>query len=65
MPDWLTEKQAQAYLGVSRATLYRWQRAGRLTVYKLGRQRRYKREDLDRLFAAAPPKGEGEEDLLG
>jgi len=49
MPDWLTEKQAQAYLGVSRATLYRWQRAGRLTVYKVGRQRRYKRADLDGL----------------
>lgn len=56
--EWLTEAQAQEYLQVSRATLYRWQCDGRLPVYKLGRLRRYKREDLDALVEiAAPPAG--------
>lgn len=49
-PEWLTQEEAEAYLGVSRTTLWRWQREGRLTVYKLGRQRRYRREDLAALF---------------
>jgi len=49
---WLSEKEAQEYLGVSRSTLYRWQKEGKLKVYKLGRQRRYQQEDLDALLEA-------------
>ena len=54
-PEWLTEEQAQEYLQVSRTTLYRWQREGRLTVYKFGKLRRYKREDLDALAEPIAP----------
>ncbi len=50
MKKWLSEKEAQEYLGVSRSTLYRWQKEGKLKVYKLGRQRRYRQEDLDALL---------------
>lgn len=32
--DWLTIDEAAARAGVSRATLYRWFEAGRLTKYK-------------------------------
>ena len=50
MKKWLSEKEAQEYLGVSRSTLYRWQKEGKLKVYKLGRQRRYRQKDLDALL---------------
>ena len=49
---WLTERQAQDYLGVSRITLWRLRRRGVLQVYKVGGQRlnRYRKEDLDSLM---------------
>ena len=49
---WLSEKQAQEYLGVSRATLLRFRQAGKLTAYKIGGARllRYKQGDLDQLI---------------
>lgn len=37
---------AQRHLGVSRATLVRWLRAGRVTAYKAGRQWRFRADDL-------------------
>jgi excisionase family DNA binding protein len=50
--DWLTVAEACAYLRVTRATLYRWARQGRLVLYKLGsRGTRIKRPDLDRLLS--------------
>jgi excisionase family DNA binding protein len=57
-PVWLTEKEAQDYLKVSRSTLYRWQQDGRLTVYRFGRQRRYRRADLDALAEPIAPEEE-------
>ena len=57
MKKWLSEKETQEYLGVSRSTLYRWQKEGKLKVYKLGRQRRYRQEDLDALLEPGPDPG--------
>lgn len=58
MTEWLTQQEAEEYLSVSRTTLWRWQKEGKLTVYKFGRQRRYKREDLDALAEPVEPDDE-------
>ena len=50
--------EAADYLRVSRDTIYRWAREGRLTLYKLGKLTRLKRSELDKLIA---PKGAGVE----
>jgi excisionase family DNA binding protein len=48
--DWLTVSEACRYVRVTRATLYRWARQGRLRLYKLGaRATRVRRSDLDRM----------------
>lgn len=49
MPDWMTLDQSAAYLQVSKPTLHRWVREGRLAVYDLpsGGGRRFRRQDLD------------------
>jgi excisionase family DNA binding protein len=53
--EWLTIAEATGYLKVTRATLYRWARQGRLRLYKLGaRATRVRRSDLDRM---ALPQG--------
>jgi excisionase family DNA binding protein len=50
--------QAAALLGVSRVTIWRWIRAGRLPVARLGhRTTRIKREDLERLLLELRPAG--------
>lgn len=47
---------AAEMLGISRNTLGRWAKAGRITAHKLGPERqsptRYRRADIDRLKAA-------------
>ena len=55
--EWLTVAEAADYLRVSRDTIYRWAREGRLTLYKLGSLTRLKRSELDSLIV---PKGRGE-----
>ena len=51
MSIWLSGVEAEAYLGVSRTTLHRYRRAGKLVGYRIGGNRlvRYRREDLDAL----------------
>ena len=53
----LSDKEAQEYLGVSRSTLYRWQKEGKLRVYKVGILRRYRRQDLDALIKPTETQG--------
>ena len=55
----LTENEVQGYLKVSRSTLYRWEREGKLKVYRVGRQRRYRCEDIDALIVPSPGTAEG------
>lgn len=56
-PDELMDmEQAIAILRTTRATFYRWLRAGRLKGSKLGRQWRFRREDIERLFKGAEPR---------
>jgi len=55
--EWLTVAEAADYLRVSRDTIYRWARQGKLTLYKLGKLTRLKRSELDDLII---PKEEAE-----
>lgn len=45
-PEFLSVKQAMVLIGVSRVTLYRWQREGRVRPYKAGRRVLYRRSEL-------------------
>ena len=49
--EWLTVGEAARYLRVSKRTIYRWTRDGKLPAYLIGnhRNRRYKRDDLDKV----------------
>jgi excisionase family DNA binding protein len=47
----MSTQQAADYLGVSKSTIRRWVREGRLTNHKLGhRTVRYRPEDIERLM---------------
>jgi excisionase family DNA binding protein len=48
--DWLTNKEAMAYLGLSRPTLQRYRAEGRLPFSKVGGNVYYRRADLDALL---------------
>lgn len=54
MPDWLTVREAAAYLKVDRTTIYRYCEQRLLPYYdlKTGGGRRFKRQDLDTLLSA-------------
>jgi excisionase family DNA binding protein len=56
--EWFDPGEAAEYLRVTRSTIYRWTREGRIRVHKLptGGGSRYRREDLDALLL-----GEGED----
>ena len=60
MTRWLTEEQVQEYLQVARSTLWRWEKAGRLPVYRAGKLKRYRQEDLDALLERSEVSDEGE-----
>ncbi len=44
---YLNVKQAAHYLGLSAKTLYGWAENGEMPSYKVGRARRFDREELD------------------
>jgi excisionase family DNA binding protein len=46
--------EAQEYLGISRSTLLRWIRDGRVPGYKAGRKWKFYRQDLERLLLKEP-----------
>lgn len=48
---------AAIYLDVSRATIYRWMAAGRLTGFCIGRLRRFTRDELEALAAELAEEG--------
>jgi excisionase family DNA binding protein len=50
MPEWLTVKEAASYLKVSRSTIFRRIKEGKLKPYKSGKITRILKDDLDRLF---------------
>ena len=50
MPDFLTLAEVSELLRVSRSTIYRWSRAGRLPGFKVGQGWRYSREGVEKLI---------------
>jgi excisionase family DNA binding protein len=46
----LTAPEAAAYLRVTRKTLRRWENSGLLTPVRIGRNIRYRRDDVDALL---------------
>jgi excisionase family DNA binding protein len=62
--EWLTVKEAMAYLKVSRATIFSWCASGKLPFYKIDSPvrggRRFKRQDLDALLKPGGPEPTGD-----
>jgi excisionase family DNA binding protein len=48
--EWLTVAEAADYLKISRDTIYRWAKQGKLTLYKLGGLTRLRQSELDALI---------------
>jgi excisionase family DNA binding protein len=61
--EWFTVEEAAEYLRVSRRTIYKLTREGRLPAFRIGqeRHRRFRKEDLDRV----PRPGEEARDMEG
>jgi excisionase family DNA binding protein len=51
----LALEEAAGILGVSRSTMHRWQRQGRIRGFKVGRQWRFRREELEKFSRATHP----------
>jgi len=49
--EWFTVKEAAEYLCVSRRTIYKLTKEGRLPAFRIGkeRHRRFRKEDLDKV----------------
>jgi excisionase family DNA binding protein len=49
--EWFTVEEAARHLRVSKRTIYKWTKDGKLPTYLIGnhRYRRYRRDDLDKL----------------
>ena len=50
----LTARQVQTMFGVDRSTVYRMAEDGRLPALKIGRQWRFRPEEIERLLVASP-----------
>lgn len=62
--EWFTLDEAAEYLGVSKRTVYKWSKEGRLKTYILGRERtrRFRKEDLNQVPQVLDqPNGKSEE----
>jgi general secretion pathway protein E len=55
-PDVLNMDEAIASLKTTRPTFYRWLRDGRIKGFKLGRQWRFRKEDLSRYLSGEQPR---------
>ena len=57
--EWLTVAEAADYLRVSRDTIYRWAKQGKLPLYKVGgTATRIRKSDLDTLARPQTPAGD-------
>jgi excisionase family DNA binding protein len=60
--EWFTVEEAAAYLRVSKRTIYKLTKEGRLPAFRIGqeRHRRFRKEDLDRVPRPADEKNVNE-----
>ena len=49
LENWLTMKEACAYLKVSHMTIRRWMKANRLNCFRFGNGLRFRKDDLDQI----------------
>jgi len=56
MENWLTLEQISEYLQISTSSTYKMAQAGRIPAYKVGRQWRFKKEEIDRWVEKQKPK---------
>ncbi len=47
MDKWLTLEQIAEYLQMSTSSIYKMAQAGKIPAYKVGRQWRFKKEEID------------------
>jgi excisionase family DNA binding protein len=59
-PQWLSIKEAAAYLDIGEPTLYRWMKDGKITFRKVGDSTRFLQEDLDSFVKVVPSVREAE-----
>lgn len=48
MDKWLTLEQIAEYLQMSTSSIYKMAQAGKIPSYKVGRQWRFKKEEIDK-----------------
>jgi len=48
MDKWLTLEQIAEYLQMSTSSIYKMAQAGKIPAYKVGRQWRFKKDEVDR-----------------
>jgi len=48
MDKWLTLEQIAEYLQMSTSSIYKMSKKGKIPAYKVGRQWRFKKEEIDR-----------------
>ncbi len=50
LPEYFTGKQLEVMFHVTRLTLLNWEKAGKLQGFKVGRQKRFSKESVDKLM---------------
>jgi len=56
LDKWLTLEQVSQYLQVSASSIYKMAQAGRIPACKVGKQWRFKRQQIDRWVQGNRPK---------
>ena len=56
MEKWLTLEQIAEYLQMSTSSIYKMAQAGKIPAYKVGRQWRFKIEEIDKWVEKQKPK---------
>jgi len=56
MDKWLTLEQIAKYLQMSTSSIYKMAQAGKIPAYKVGRQWRFKKEEIDKWVEKQKPK---------
>lgn len=56
MDKWLTLEQIAEYLQMSTSSIYKMAQGGKIPAYKVGRQWRFKKEEIDKWVEKQKPK---------
>jgi len=56
MDKWLTLEQIAEYLQMSTSSIYKMAQASKIPAYKVGRQWRFKKEEIDKWVEKQNPK---------